>query len=1617
MAAKTEQTTTRLIGKISASARRRLGKAKAALAERYVRQYYENVPPHDIIERDSNELAAIAVNQLAASQTRRPGQAIVRVFNPTKKSHGWESERTIVEAVTDDMPFLVDSITAELNRLDLTIHLVVHPIMVVTRTAKGALRDVTGVSSGDSDVARESFMHIEVTQEGGARLKEIKQGLDKVLKDVRASVEDWRTMRHRMWSIIEELEAGGVPGYSSESISECRDFLRWIHDNHFTFLGYRDYTFKKSGRTAVATIDKKTGLGILRDPTAMVFENTPTKGNKESTPPEVDAFMRHPDFLMVTKTNQRSTVHRRVHMDAIAIKRHDARGNVIGQRVFVGLFTSTAYNRTPREIPLLRQKLDRVIQRAGFRPASHDGKALMNILETYPRDELFQISDNELLETAMGILHLQERQRVALFMRKDDFERHMSCLVYVPRDRFNSDLRFNIGDILASAFSGRLVAFRTQFGDGPLARVHFIIKTTPGAIPSYDAKALEEQLVMASRAWSDKLEDALCQHFSERAASDQMARYGQAFGPGYQEQYDADTAVSDMTMTDNVLKTGTIGMSLYDITDSQDALVRFKLYHPDKPIPLSDALPVFEHMGFRVIEEAPHKVEPQNDSRHIVMIHDFGLVTQDGMPINVDDIRENFHDAFQQVWYGSVESDGFNALVCRGGLTWRQVVVIRAYCKYLRQAGIPFSQIYMEQTLSKNPGLARMIVDLFQAMFDPCRQKTAPYDIARIKKAFEAGLENVTSADEDRILRRFLNVVDSTFRTNYYQLDQDGDNKSYLSFKLNSRALEELPLPRPMLEIFVYSPRVEGVHLRFGMVARGGLRWSDRPEDFRTEVLGLVKAQQVKNAVIVPVGSKGGFVVKRPPAEGGRDAFMAEGIDCYQTFISGLLDLTDNIVGNGIRPPKQIVRRDQDDPYLVVAADKGTATFSDIANGVSEKYGHWLGDAFASGGSQGYDHKGMGITAKGAWESVKRHFREMGADIQSEDFTVIGVGDMSGDVFGNGMLLSKHIKLLGAFNHLHIFVDPNPDPAKSWAERNRLFNMGRSSWTDYDKKIMSKGAMIYERSAKSITLTPEIKKMFGMVKDKIAPNELLRAMLHAQADLLWFGGIGTYIKAESESHADAGDRANDAIRINGEDVAARVIGEGANLGVTQLGRVDYALRGGRLNTDFIDNSAGVDCSDHEVNIKILIDASVKAGKLSGKERNKLLVLMTNEVSELVLVDNYQQSQAISVVQAKGYHATENQMRLMRDLERRDLLNRDVEFLPDDETIGERVAKKIGLTRPELSVVLSYAKLSLYEEILASDVPDDPATMDDLIRYFPTPLQVKFRAGIEKHRLRREIIATRITNSLINRVGDTFVYEIKEKTGMPVSDIVRAFVIAREVYGVRAIWGEIERLDNKVAASVQLSMLLAVNNLLERATMWFLRNGEPGLAIGEHVAAFKDGISQLAEKIDAVIPPHYMDDLRQRARPLMDAKVPHVLALRVVGLVNIAAGCDIVRLANRQRLPVIQAAKTYFAIGARFRLGRLRAAAEDLGGESYWQQLAVDALIEEIFSHQLNMTAQVLGKAKPKMTPHQAVEAWIASNAKTVDRAENVLNELGATEMNDLSMIAVASRQLRSLCSE
>ena len=1596
-----------IIKRAETVSRSKLAKGDHDRFQRFLNAYFHNVPSQDLKQTGADALYSIAHGHFAFGGQRPPGHVLVRAFNPDAKKDGWRSGHTIIEIVNDDMPFLVDSVTSELNRQNLTVHLVIHPIIGVARDRDGKFLDIVdGAKAADGAIA-ESFMQIQITQQSEKRLKAIETEIKRVLGQVRLAVEDWKAMRARMEQVIEELATPSA-GADPETTAEIREFLRWIHGNQFTFLGYREYVHSRGADTI--KIDRKNGLGILRDPKVVVFDEM---RKLDTASARVKAFVESPSLLMVVKTNRRSAIHRPVHMDAIGIKRFDAKGRVVGQHLFIGLFTSVAYSRSPWEIPLLSQRLKNVVARAGFPASSHDGKALTHILETFPRDELFQVSDDYLFETALGILHLQDRQRVALFVRRDNFERFMSCLIFVPRDRYTTALRLKMQKILEDAFKGEATAHHATLGDSALARLHLILRTTPGKIPVYDVKKLEAQLVETSRSWSDILSEALIARYGEARGLDLMHQYGTAFSPGYQDAYTGEAALDDIERIEELLVEGGIGMNLYRVDGQPESRVRFKVYHPDRALSLSDVLPLFEHMGFKVLDESPYKVVLRSAGDKVVMIHDFGLESRSGGAVNIAAIRDNFQEAFRRVWAGDTESDGFNALVPGVGLNWREVVIVRAISKFLRQANIPFSQAYMEQTLAKNGSIARQIVDLFLTLFDPAakgRDKKA----AEIRAKVNADLEAVVSADEDRILRRFVNVVDSMLRTNFFQPGADGGPKPYLSFKMNSKNLDELPLPRPLREIFVYSPRTEGVHLRFGLVARGGIRWSDRREDFRTEILGLVKAQQVKNAVIVPVGSKGGFVLKRPTPPGDRDAFLKEGIACYKILISGLLDITDNIKGAKVTPPKNVIRLDDDDPYLVVAADKGTATFSDIANGVSLAYGHWLGDAFASGGSQGYDHKKMGITARGAWESVKRHFREVGKDIQKQDFTVIGVGDMSGDVFGNGMLLSPHIKLFGAFNHMHIFVDPDPDPAKSLKERRRMFNLPRSSWTDYDKSVMSKGGAIFERSAKSLTLTPEIRRRFGIAKDKVTPNELMQTLLKAEVDLLWFGGIGTYIKAETESNADVGDRANDAIRINGGDIRAKVMGEGANLGATQLGRIEYALNGGRLNTDSIDNSAGVNCSDHEVNIKILIDSVVAKGGLSAKQRNKLLAAMTDEVGGLVLNSNYGQSQAISVVEARAVQVLDNQSRLMRRLERADRLNRSVEFLPDDETLTERHLAKKGLTRPEIAILMSYAKIWLYDELLASDVPDDPYLEVDLLQYFPTPLRGKYRKDIDQHRLRREIIATRLTNSLVNRVGDTFVSEFMEKTGKPAAEIVRAYAIAREVYGLKDLWEAVEALDNKVPTATQAAMILDTNQLIEWVALWFLRNGKPGLDISAHVGEFQDGITALVDGLTGALPAHYQTDLKTRAKPYVDAGVPQALALKVCNLVNLYSGCDVVRLANARKMKVLNVARMYFAVGSRFHLGRLRAAAETMDSDSHWQQLAIAALIEEIYSHQLTLANRVLDFGNGKLAPEKAIDGWVNKNRPAVEPTEQLLSELWATQVNDLSMIAVASRQLRAM---
>jgi len=1596
MAVRAEEQKNEAVEAVAALATRRLGDGRAAAVARFVRRFYSHVPPEDILDRAPEDLYGAALSLWRFAETRPPGRARLRVIDPHVEEEGWRSPRTIVEIVNDDMPFLVDSVTAALAGEGFAVNLVIHPILRVERDAEGRLAALRDDAAGNGDGAglRESFMHVEISAEsGGARLDALTAALERVLGEVRAAVTGWAAMRARIQRVIADL-AEEPPPLAEAERKEAADFLAWLDDANFTFLGFREYRFG-AGEGSLDIVPG-SGLGILGDDSYPVFDGL---RNFATLPPDVRQFLREPRLLLITKSNRRARVHRPVHMDAICIKSFDGAGRAIGERLVVGLFTSLAYSRSPRAIPLLRRKVERTLERAGFDPASHDGKALLHILDTYPRDELFQIGEDELLETAMGILHLQERQRIALFVRRDPFERFVSCLVYVPRERYDTALRQRFAAILERAFSGTIETFNAQLDESVLGRVHFIVRTTPGRFGAIDAAAIERDLAEAGRSWADRIGEALGRAKGEAAGSALLRRYADAFPTAYRERFGGAAGVADIERLEELQHGAPIAVTLYRAPDGDDRELGFKIYRLATPVALSEVLPVLEHLGLKVITETPYAIAPAGSAA--AWMQDFSLIMPSG-EVDVARDRARFEEAFLRLWSGSMESDGLNRLVLMAGLDWRQVVVLRLYVKVLRQAGSAYSQAYMEDALSAYPAIARNLVALFERRFDPKREKGRDADQAKVVAAIERDLDAVQSLDEDRILRSFLLLVRKCLRTNYFQRDAAGEPKPYLSVKLLSREIELLPLPRPLYEIYVLSPRVEGVHLRGSKVARGGIRWSDRKEDFRTEILGLMKAQMVKNAVIVPTGSKGGFVVKRPPAS--REAFQAEGVECYKTLLRGLLDVTDNFQGARIVPPRDVVRHDADDPYLVVAADKGTATFSDIANGVSAEYGFWLGDAFASGGSVGYDHKVMGITARGAWEAVKRHFREVGSDIQTSDFTAVGVGDMSGDVFGNGMLRSAHTKLIAAFDHRHVFLDPDPDPAASFAERRRLFALPRSSWADYNAKLISKGGGVFERSRKSIALSPEIAARLGLTAEKLTPAELVQAILKAPVDLLWFGGIGTYLKAAAERHAEVGDRANDALRIDAEEIRAAVVGEGANLAVTQRGRVAYALKGGRINSDAIDNSAGVDTSDHEVNIKILLDAVVAAGDLTVAQRHALLQEMTDAVAELVLADNYLQTLALSLAEAQGTARLDEQLRTIRALERSGELSRAVEFLPDDDTLVARAASGRGLTRPELAVLMAYVKNTLVDALGDSDLPDDPQLLPCLLGYFPPLLVERFPRAIAAHRLRREIVATVVANDLVNRGGITFLQEMRERTGRSAGDVARAYAIVKEIFAFGPLWAAVDALDNKVAASVQAEMLLTGGRLMERATAWFLRGRS--LDIRAQIDAFRPRIAELAEHIVETLPDAERNELARRVDALVARGVPREVAFAAARLDFLTSSVDVVRLAQGSKLGIVELARRFYAIGHRFRLDTLRLIARGLKAETSWQKLAVSALIEDFYAQQAELTQQSIAASAE-------LDRWLESRAAALAQIDALLRDIESSPAPDLAMLTVASRALRS----
>ncbi|MFJ8581262.1 NAD-glutamate dehydrogenase [Micromonospora sp. NPDC093277] len=1580
-----------------------------------VDRFWRFAPDEELIGFTAEEMLDAARAHRDLAQQRVPGELKLRIHEPDANQH-----HTVIEIVTDDMPFLVDSVTALLNTYHLDVHLLVHPLVVVRREPLGRLTEVSADVEPDDAIAGdlvESWMHVEIDPvRDPAEREKLRKELQRVLTDVREAVEDWPKMRQRALALADELAAARTsdsrPPVPEKDITDSVELLRWLAHDHFTFLGYREYrlvdTDGTDGGQALEAV-LGTGLGILRS-------DSPEARSLSSMTPEAHEKVLEKRLLIITKANSRATVHRSAYLDYIGFKIFNEAGEVVGERRFLGLFSTAAYRTSVQELPVVRRKVAEVLDRSGLSLRSHSGKDLLQILETYPRDELFQIKTDDLYHAAVGVLRMAGRRQLRVFLRRDGYGRFISCLIYLPRDRFTTQNRLRMQDILLRELNGVGVDYTTRVTESMLARVHFTVRTDPNNPPAdIDADLLAEELADATRLWDDDYRLVLERKLGDEQAKHLFARYADAFPEGYKDGHTPYEAMKDLAKLELLEEPGQLEMHLFrkqvpprveERTELGEAMdVRFKVYRYGEPMMLSAVLPVLHSLGVRVVDEHPYEVD-RIDGR--VFLYDFGLQLPEAHQ-DLAEVRPHAENAFAAAWRGEAEVDGFNELVLRAGLTWRQVVVLRAYAKYLRQAGTVFSQEYMEQTFIAYPKIASLLVELFEVRFAPGattmderRQRSG-----ELVSAIGAALDEVASLDQDRILRSYLTLIQATLRTSFYQKPVGGRPKSFVAFKLDPQAIPDLPAPRPKFEIFVYSPRFEGVHLRFGPVARGGLRWSDRREDFRTEVLGLVKAQMVKNAVIVPVGAKGGFVLKQKP--GDRD----EAVACYKEFVGALLDVTDNIASGEIVPPEDVVRHDGDDPYMVVAADKGTATFSDIANEISAGHDFWLGDAFASGGSAGYDHKKMGITARGAWESVKRHFRELGHNTQTQDFTVVGVGDMSGDVFGNGMLLSQHIRLVAAFDHRHIILDPEPDAATSWQERKRLFDLPRSSWEDYNPELISEGGGVYSRTAKSIPVSPQVRARLGLDDDveQISPQELMKSILTAPVDLFWNGGIGTYVKASTQSNAEVGDKSNDAIRVDGKSLRCRVAGEGGNLGWTQHGRIEYAQNGGRIFTDFIDNAAGVDCSDHEVNIKILLNTAVADGELDRPERDELLAQMTDEVAQLVLRSNYEQARALNNAQAQSASLLPVHRRIISELERAGQIDRALEALPPDEELAVRT--ETGLTAPEFAVLLAYEKMVLEREIVAEGLADEEWTTEILVNYFPTPLRERFADRMGRHRLRRDIVTTVLVNEAINRGGISFVFRTVEETAASAADVLRAYVVVREVFGLRDIWQAIEALDNKVSPDLQTSVHLDTRRLLDRAVRWLVTNRRSPIDVPGEIARLRDGVARLLPDLENLFFGSEREGIVAHIDSLTEKGLPRELAEQVTRLMYSFGLLDVVETARSTGRDVSEVAAVYFVLSDRFRVDALLSKISLLPREDRWQTLARMALRYDLYAALAALTAEVLGSTPDSVSPVDRVQEWEQANATSIHRAHRAMGEFDESRA-DLSALSVLLRQIRTL---
>ena len=1595
--------------RLLAAARRKFGASRNdKFAAGFMADLFGRASVEDLEPYAPTEIAGFARSAAELLARRKPGRHVIRISNPDFGGRAKRHEAiTLIEILNDNMPFLVDSVMSEMQDFGADILLVAHPVLTVTRNADGGLARYAGLdpAKADSKAIRESLITVHVNRLVGEEARaDLAARLDAALAEVRRAVDGWLPMRARVERAVAEYKAAKTLLPAAET-SEAIDFLEWLLDNNFTFLGIREYDFVGGAKRGELKRADIPGLGILSDPKVRVLK----RGNEAvTTTPALREFLMRPEALIITKANVKSRVHRRVYMDYVGVKMFGPGGQLRGELRIVGLFTSTAYTESTLTIPLLRRKIERALVRAGHDPGGHSGKALVNVLESYPRDELFQIDDDLLLTFALEILALEERPRVRALVRPDKFDRYVSVLVFVPRDRYDSAVRQRVGAYLAYTFEGRLSAYYPAFPESmPLARVHFIIGRDVGKTPVRAQADLEAGIAALTRTWSDDLRHLLLSGKDEKRAMALLHCYHEAFPAAYRDNFAPAAAVADIDVFERLSEARSLDVAFHSAQRDHAAAVGLRLIHRATPIALSERVPMLEAMGFRVIDEQSYEIMPGGGPP--MHLHEMALESAVGAAVDLETLSEKLTACLAAVWYGRAESDYYNGLVLSAGLEWRDAALLRSASRYLRLAGIPFSQHYMATTLNRHPKLAVELVALFRARFDP--ESTDEKRAEEARATIVAGLESVDSLDEDRIISRFANLMNAMLRTNFFQADTHGQPAAEISFKLNSRAVEGLPEPRPFREIFVHSPRIDGVHLRFGKVARGGIRWSDRPQDFRTEILGLVKAQQVKNAVIVPVGAKGGFVAKQIPAGAGRDAMLAEGEAAYRIFIASLLAITDNLDGETVVPPSHVVRHDDDDPYFVVAADKGTATFSDIANSIAVSKHFWLGDAFASGGSAGYDHKKMGITARGAWEAVKRHFRELDVDIQTTPFTVVGVGDMSGDVFGNGMLLSPATKLVAAFDHRDIFIDPDPDPAVGLAERKRLFELPRSSWQDYDKAKISTGGGVFSRREKSIRLSREIKTALGLTRERATPAEVIVAILKAKVDLLWFGGIGTYVKAIGESDDDVGDRGNDAIRITADAIGARVVGEGANLAMTQRARIAYGLAGGRCNSDAIDNSAGVNTSDVEVNIKIAFRKALGEGRIDMRRRDRLLKSMTGDVAALVLRNNYQQTLAISLAERRGFEDFGFQLRMMQGLEARGLLDRAVETLPDDADMAERQGTGKPLTRAEIGVLLAYAKIVLVDDLLETDITDDKALDSELTRYFPTRMVADYGDEIAAHRLRREIICTMLANAMINRGGPTYLTRVADRAGAAPGAVARAYVAVREIFGLRDLNSAIDALDNKIAGHTQLTLYRAVQDLLISATVWFLRNTSFAAGIGAVADLYRPAIAELAGSSAGLLPERIAAAVARHTEALVADGTPADLAARIVRLPVLGVGPDILLAAQAAGATLARAASVHFGVAEHLRIARLAAIGRALPVTDYYDGLALDRALETLsVAHRL-ITVHVLTDTAEADEP---LTAWLAQHEASVSRLLDAVTAIVEGDQPSVSRLAVAAGLLADL---